>query len=64
MSPDSPDLRAVIDEMTNAFQSAVLLAGQLATGLRADAHDADALYVAITRAAAVLQRLQPNGRGR
>jgi hypothetical protein len=61
VSPRDRDLVSGIDELSNALQTALLLAGQLATGLRADAHDADSLYVAITRATAVLQRLKPDG---
>jgi hypothetical protein len=61
MTPDSRNLPAVVDELANALQTGLLLAVQLSTALRADAHDADVLYQAISRAAAVLQRLRPNG---
>ena len=39
MTPDSDNLREIVDELANALQTGVLLAGKLATGLRADAHD-------------------------
>jgi hypothetical protein len=63
MTPDNGNLREVLDELANALQTGLLLAGKLATGLRADAHDADVLYQAITRASTVLQRLRPKGDG-
>ena len=61
MTPDNGTLHEVVDELANALQTGLLLAGQLATGLRADAHDADVLYQAITRASMALQRLRPTG---
>jgi hypothetical protein len=61
MSPDNENLRAVVDELANALQTAVVLAGKLATSLRADAHDGDVLHAAICRAVEALQRLRPNG---
>jgi hypothetical protein len=61
MTADSGNLQAVVDELANALQTGLLLAGRLSTALRADAHDADALYQAISRAASALQRLRPNG---
>jgi hypothetical protein len=64
MSPDNGDVREVVDELANALQTGLLLAGKLATGLRADAHEADVLYQAITRATAALQRLRPKGSAR
>jgi hypothetical protein len=64
VSPDNGNLREVVDELANALQTGLLLAGKLATGLRADAHDADVLYQAITRATTALQRLRPNGSAR
>ena len=64
MTPDSDNLREIVDELANALQTGLLLAGKLATGLRADAHDADVLYQAITRATTALQRFRPNGGAR
>jgi hypothetical protein len=64
MTPDNGTLHAVVDELANALQTGLLLAGQLATGLRADAHEADVLYQAITTASTALQRLRPNGEDR
>ena len=64
MTPDNGDVREVVDELANALQTGLLLAGQLATGLRADAHEADVLYQAIARATAALQRLLPKGSAR
>jgi hypothetical protein len=64
MTPDSGTLHAVVDELANALQTSLLLAGKLSTALRADAHDADVLYQAISRAATVLQRLRPDGGAR
>jgi len=61
MTLPTPDIKAVSDELANALQSAIVLAAKLATSLRADAHEADVLYQAVTRAASALQRLQPNG---
>jgi hypothetical protein len=61
MTPESGNLHEVVDELANALQTGLLLAGQLATGLRADAHDADVLYQAIARASVALQRLRPTG---
>jgi hypothetical protein len=59
VTPDGDNLHEIIDELANALQTGLLLAGKLATGLRADAHDADVLYQAITRATTALQRLRP-----
>jgi hypothetical protein len=64
MTPDDGTLREVVDELANALQTGLVLAGQLATGLRADAHEADVLYQAISRASTALRRLRPNGDGR
>jgi hypothetical protein len=64
MNPDNDNLSAVVDELANALQTGLLLAGKLATSVRADAHEADRLYQAITRAATALQRLRPHGGGR
>ena len=64
MTNDNANLRDVVDELANALQTGLLLAGKLATGLRADAHDADVLYEAITRATTALQRLRPKGSAR
>jgi hypothetical protein len=64
MTPDSSNLQAVVDELANALQTAVILAGKLATSLRADAHDGDVLHASIVRAVAALQRLRPNGGAR
>jgi hypothetical protein len=61
VTPANGNLPEVVDELANALQTGLLLAGQLATGLRADAHDADGLYQAIARASAALQRLRPTG---
>jgi hypothetical protein len=63
MTPAYGNLPEIVDELANALQTSVLLAGKLATGLRADAHDADALYQAITRATAALQRLRAKAGG-
>ena len=63
-SPEPEQLRNVIDDLANALQTAIVLAAELATSLRADAHDGDVLYDAIGRATAALQRLRPNGTGR
>jgi hypothetical protein len=59
MTPANGNLRDVVDELANALQTGLLLAGKLATGLRADAHEADVLYQAISRATTALQRLRP-----
>lgn len=59
MTPDNGNLREIVDELANALQTGMLLAGKLATGLRADAHDADVLYQAIARATTALHRLRP-----
>jgi hypothetical protein len=66
MTPLDPEqLRSVVDELSSALQTSVLLAGKLATSFRADAHDADVLFASITRATAALRRLTPtNGGGR
>lgn len=61
MTPNRSDLDAVIEELANALQTAVLLAAKLATSLRADAHDGDVLHAAIARAVSALQRLRPAG---
>ena len=63
MSPDNNNLREVIDELANALQTGLLLAGKLATGLRADVHEADLLYDSIARATAALRRLTPTNGG-
>jgi type III secretory pathway component EscU len=59
MRPHSDNLRIVVDDLANALQTAVVLAGKLATSLRADAHDGDVLHASIVRAVAALQRLRP-----
>jgi hypothetical protein len=64
MTLDNGNLREVVDELANALQTGLLLAGKLASGLRADVHDADALYQAIARATTALQRLRPTGGAR
>ena len=64
MTPDNGNLREVVEELTNALQTGLFLAGKLATGLRADAHEADVLYQAIARATTALQRLRPGGGAR
>jgi hypothetical protein len=62
MTPLDPEqLRAVVDELANALQTAIVLAAKLATSLRADAHDGDVLHAALTKAVAALQRLRPEG---
>jgi len=61
MTPDTANLREVVDELANALQTAIFLAGKLATSLRADVHDADVLHASIARATAALQRLRPSG---
>ena len=64
MTSNNGNLREVVDELANALQTGLLLAGKLATGLRADAHEADVLYQAIARATTALQRLRPKGSAR
>jgi hypothetical protein len=64
MTPDNGNLRETVDELANALQTCLLLAGKLATGLRSDADDADVLYQALTRATTALQRLRPTGGAR
>ncbi len=61
MTPDNNQTREAIDELANALQTAIVLAAELATSLRADAHDGDLLYNAITRATTALRRLRPSG---
>ena len=61
MTPSDANLRQAIDELANALQTAVLLAGQLATNLRTDANDADRLRDAVSRATAALRTLRPGG---
>jgi DNA-directed RNA polymerase subunit F len=64
MTPLDPEqLRRVVDELSNALQTSVLLAAKLATSLRADAHDADVLYRATARATEALRRLTPTNGG-
>jgi hypothetical protein len=63
MTPDDGNLLDVVDELANALQIGFLLAGKLANGLRADVHDADVLYAAITRATVALRRLTPTNSG-
>lgn len=63
MTPDNGNLREVVDELANALQAGLLLAGRLANSLRADAHDADVLNQAITRATVALRRLTPTNGG-
>ena len=64
MTPFDPEqVRKAIDELANTLQTAIVLAAKLATSLRADAHDADVLYDAITRATVALRRLTPRNGG-
>jgi len=60
MTPNT-ETGQVVDELSNALQIAVVLAGRLATSLRADAADGDGLYASIACAVAALQRLRPTG---
>ena len=62
MTPVNPEeLRSVVDELSNALQTSLLLAAKLATSLRADAHDADVLHHSVDRAVAALRRLRSSG---
>ena len=58
---DPEQLRSVVDELSNALQTSVLLAAKLATSLRADAHDADVLHHSVSRAVAAPRRLRSDG---
>jgi hypothetical protein len=64
MTPADPKHRQAIDEVANALQSALLLAGKLATALRADAHDAGQVYEAIARASEAVRRFRSVGGAR
>ena len=59
MTSPNTELRAVVDELASALQSAIVLAAKLATSMRAEAHEADVLYQAVARAASALHQLLP-----
>jgi hypothetical protein len=64
VTPRNPQLEAAIDLVANALQSALLLAGKLATDIRGSAADVDHVYAAIGRAVDSLRRLrESNGEG-
>jgi hypothetical protein len=57
--PHARELRAVLEEVANAFQGVVGLAAHLRREAQATADDAVALEGAIAQAASILKRLQP-----
>lgn len=60
MPTNDPDrLRAALDQIANALQPAVLLAGELKRVSAATAQDAAAVDTALARVAAILKTLQP-----
>jgi hypothetical protein len=62
MTPPDPTLRQALDDIANALQSPLLLAGNLAMALRSDAQDASNLYEAIARASEAPRQTRSGGR--
>jgi hypothetical protein len=65
-APTTRELRAVLDDVANALQGAVGLAGHVRRNAQTVADDAVMLEAAIGRAVSALKRLQPrpgSGRG-
>lgn len=61
MPTNDPDrLRAALDQIANALQPAVLLAGELQRVSAAAAQDAATVDTALARAVAILKTLQPD----
>jgi hypothetical protein len=58
--PTTDDLRTAIAELASALQPAMIVTGHLKRTTSTDAHDADTLDRALSRATAILKRLQPN----
>jgi hypothetical protein len=58
MTPLDPRLRETLDELANALQTAVLLAGRLQGDLSANAQNATTLHQAVARAVAALETLR------
>jgi coenzyme F420-reducing hydrogenase delta subunit len=51
----------VFSNLTNALQTALLIAGERATAARVAAAEGDRLYNEIARAAEAVRQLRPNG---
>jgi hypothetical protein len=64
MSRASFTLRQVIDELANALQAAIGLAGNVRRNAKSTADDAVLLEASIARAVSALKRLPPNVRRR
>ncbi len=58
MTPLDPRLRELVDELANALQIAVLVAGRLQGDLDANAEDAATLHQAVNRAVTALETLR------
>ena len=59
MRRETVTLRTVIDELTNALQAAIGLAGQVRRTSQGTVDDAVLLEASIDRAVSALKRLQP-----
>ena len=58
MTPVDPRWHALIDELSNALQAAILASHRLHRDLRTNADDATLLHQAVSRAVAALQTLR------
>ena len=58
MTPLDPQLRVAIEEMANALQPAMLVAGQLRRELGAHVADAETLHEALQRAVTAIHTLR------
>ena len=61
MTPPDPTLRAIIDELANALQVVVLIAGHLERASSATAQDAATITHNLQRMTTVLEKLRMSG---
>ncbi len=63
MEPLDPTLRGIVDELANALQAVVLIAGHLERTSSATAQDAKAMSRSLERVTAAVQKLRTMGDG-
>ncbi len=64
MATDDPkQLADIVDRLTNALQSALILASRLEPDVRQASRDAAQLHKAVTRASAAALELRPRAEG-
>jgi hypothetical protein len=62
MTIDSEKFAQAFSDLTNALQSALALAADRATAVRAETAAADQLYASVARAVEAARLLRPNGK--